>query len=115
MSENPSNAGRKRCMQRPARRCAARDGELQASTQATQAELGACRSKLIESERKMEELRAIIRAKGQESGDASQEIDALAKQCWQSNALRNNLAEELINSKTRMETKICTSKSRSES
>jgi chromosome segregation ATPase len=80
--------------------------ELRASNQTTQAELGACSDQLIEAEREMEELRAIIQAKDQELGDASQAIDALTEEYWQSNALRDNLTEELMNSKTRMETKI---------
>jgi hypothetical protein len=61
---------------------------------------------LIEAEREMEELRAIIQATDEELGGASQAIDVLTEQYWQSNALRDNLAEELMNSKTRMETKM---------
>jgi hypothetical protein len=65
--------------------------------------------------REMEELRAIIQAKDQELGDASQAIDALTEQYWQSNALRDNMTEELMSSKTRWRRKYLTSKSRSES
>jgi hypothetical protein len=54
----------------------------------------------------MKELRAIIQVRDQELGDASQAIDALTEQYWQSNALRDNVTEELMNSKTRMQTKM---------
>jgi hypothetical protein len=53
--------------------------ELQASSQATQAKLGAYSHQFIETEREMEELRGIIQAKDQELGDASQVIDTLTE------------------------------------
>jgi chromosome segregation ATPase len=89
--------------------------ELRASSQATQPELGACSDQLSEAECEMEEVRAIIQAQNEKLGDASQVIDELTEQYWQSNALRDNLTEEFINSKTRMETKISHQQDRSES